>query len=66
MYERLGGVKRYEERIWDLVGFLGRYGNQPADVALTLPVDRLNALASAIARLLKEEGEAAKKGASGA
>jgi hypothetical protein len=45
------------KRIWRQVAFLGRYAHQPADVSLSLPVDDLQRLVAATAKLLEEEKE---------
>lgn len=50
----------YQKRIWKLIGYLGRYGHQPADVSLRLPVDDLMRLADAVGDLLTKEAEAMK------
>lgn len=47
-------------RIWKLVAYLGRYGHQPANVSLSLPVDQLMALVKEVGELLEKEAEAAK------
>lgn len=64
-YERLGSVAGYEERIWERIAFLGRYGNQPADMCMGLPVDHMRSLVSATAKLLKGEADALKRGQNG-
>lgn len=44
-----------------VVAFLGRYGNQPADIMLGLPLRDMLALTSEVNKLLLEEAEAAKR-----
>jgi hypothetical protein len=50
----------FKKRIWKLIAFLARYGNQPADVSLRLPVDSLQALAGCVGDLLEREAEASR------
>jgi len=42
-------------RLWRMVAFLGRYGHQPADVCLRMPVDDLQRLAREVGKILEEE-----------
>jgi len=42
-------------RIWRQVAFLGRYAHQSAEVSLSLPIDDLQRLVAATAKLLEEE-----------
>lgn len=51
-------VAEREKHIWKLVAFLGRYGNQPATVCLSLPTRDLGLLAREVGELLREEAEA--------
>lgn len=56
-HQRRGSL---EKRIWKLVGFLARYGHQPAPLVLTMTVDRLESLSRAIGELLDAENEASR------
>jgi hypothetical protein len=56
-HEHRGSLSK---RLWRQVAFLGRYANQPADVSLGLPVDDLQRLVAATAKLLEEEHVANK------
>jgi hypothetical protein len=47
-----------DEQIWKLVAYLGRYGHQPADVSLNLPVLDLRKLYMAVGKIVDEENEA--------
>ena len=55
-YERFGGVGEYERRLWKLIAFLGRYGKQPADTCLAMPMGDLLMLASSVSEIMVEEG----------
>ena len=48
-------MEGHRRRIWKHVAFLGRYGHQPVDVCLELPVVDLRDLSSAVAELMSEE-----------
>lgn len=52
----------FKKRIWKLIAFLARYGHQPADMLLRMPVDSLQALASGVEDLLDAENAASKPG----
>ena len=58
---RLGSVDWHRRRILKQVAFLGRYGHQPANVVLHMPMQDVIAMADAVAELLDEEAEALKK-----
>ena len=45
-------------QIWKLVAYLGRYGHQPADVTLALPVTDLRRLSDGVSALVEEEAAA--------
>jgi hypothetical protein len=51
------------ERIWKQVAFLGRYGHQPVDVTLSMPVVDMHRLLEAVGQLIEEEGEAMRRAA---
>lgn len=55
----------YENNLWKLLAFLGRYGHQSVPALMGLSSADARSLASATAGLLKEEADAMKKGAGG-
>jgi len=50
----------HRRRIWKHIAFVGRYGHQPVDVTLALPVADLRDLSSAVADLMGEEAPSLK------
>lgn len=44
-----------EQMIIDMVAFLGRYGKQPADVVMRMPITFALRLMTAVAQLVKDE-----------
>lgn len=58
-FERRGKTGHvYALEIWSLVAFLGRYGNQPANVMRSMPVLELKRLADAVGELVAQENNA--------
>ena len=56
----MASLGSHEDRIWKLVAHLGRYGHQPADVVLRMPMRRLKKLSDAVNEIVREEAEAVK------
>lgn len=48
----------YEERLWKMIAFLGKYGHQPANVCLSMTTTELGRLANAVAEIMREEADA--------
>ena len=46
--------------MWAKIAFLGRYGNQPADVCMAMTATNLDRLANQVAKIMKEEADALK------
>lgn len=42
------------------MAFIGRYGHQPIDAVMALPMDRMQLLADQLAELLREEDDAVR------
>jgi len=59
------GPQERERQLWRLLAYLGRYGKQPASLALGMSVRDLQSLASAVNGLVKEENEANREAAEG-
>jgi len=47
--------------LWQLLAFLARYAHQPFDVLLDMTLVDLSDLADAVAQIMKEESELAKR-----
>lgn len=48
------------DNLWSKIAFLGRYGNQPADVCLDMPSTDLDRLAIRVGKIMEEEANALK------
>lgn len=44
-----------EKRIWKMLAYVGRYGNQPMNVLRQMPMREINLLAQELGRILEEE-----------
>ena len=55
IYDKAGSSSK---RIWKLLAFVGRYGHQPVNVAMSLTVRDLGVLASQIGQIIEEENAA--------
>ena len=50
-----------EKRIWKMLAYVGRYGHQPVDVSMRLPVRQLRMLADALNDIVAEENGPASR-----
>lgn len=50
-----------EQRIWKLLAYVGRYGNQPVTVARSLTLRELRVLADAVGEIVGEENASGKQ-----
>jgi len=59
-YEKIGGIRRFQDALWTRLAFAARYGHQSLDLLLKYPSDDLENFNDALGRLIKDENTITK------